>query len=78
MSHWRKTIMVGNQSIDVTSMSEARIPIEISDDFSNMTHVECGGVVVMDADSQGDWWWNFRCPKCGATFQKSKEWLSDE
>ncbi len=79
MSNWRRTMVVGNASIDITSLEDSltRMPIEASEEV-DMAHVGCGGAVESDADSQGDWWWNFRCLKCGDTFQSSREWLSDE
>lgn len=50
----------------------------------NMVHVNCGGIVVEDADcipGDGDVneiWWNYRCFKCREIFRDAGEWLAEE
>jgi len=46
-------------------------------------HYECGGTIIDDADfvAGGDgeeFWWNYRCEKCGETFREPREWMFDE
>ena len=46
----------------------------------NRIHVDCGGMVVDDADfvsgsgGADEAWWNYRCSRCHETFQKYGEW----
>ncbi len=45
-------------------------------------HAGCGGTVIADSDfvsGEGDeFWWDYRCEKCGETFQTTNEFLNDE
>lgn len=77
MIGFRKKIMVGGHALDVTAHDSDSAKPKANKAVSKV-HTGCGGLVVRDADSQGDWWWNYRCKKCEETFQDSGEWLEDK